>query len=47
MGTMKNAHTISVGKPERKRTLGRPRIRRKDNIRMNLRGCELDSSGSG
>jgi hypothetical protein len=29
---------IFVGKPEGKRQLGRPRLRREDNIRMDLRG---------
>jgi hypothetical protein len=36
MGGMKNAYNILVGKSERKRPLGRPRRRWKDNIRMNL-----------
>jgi len=42
MGEMRNAHIISVRKPEWKRPLGRPRHRWKDNIRMDLReiGCE-------
>jgi hypothetical protein len=38
---MKNAHTILVGKPERKRPFGRPKCRWEDNtknIRMDLRG---------
>jgi hypothetical protein len=34
---MRNAYKISVGKPEGKRPLGRPRHRWKDNIRMHLR----------
>jgi hypothetical protein len=34
---MKNAYKISVGKPERKRPLGRPRRRWEDNISMNIR----------
>jgi len=42
MGENGNVNKILVGKSERKRPLGRPRRRRKDNIRMNLReiGCE-------
>jgi hypothetical protein len=32
-----NAYRILVGKPERKRPLGRPRRRWEDNIRMDLR----------
>jgi hypothetical protein len=32
-----NAYMILVGKPEGKRTLGRPRCRWVDNIKMNLR----------
>jgi hypothetical protein len=37
MGVMGNAYTISVGKPEGKRSLGRPRHRWEDNIRMDTR----------
>jgi hypothetical protein len=33
----RNAYGILVGKPEGKRTLGRPRRRLVDNIKMNLR----------
>ena len=40
----RGAHKVSVGKPERKRPLGRPRRRWEDNIKMDLeevgRGCE-------
>jgi hypothetical protein len=36
-GEKKNAYEILVGKPERKRPLGRPRRRWEDNIRMDLR----------
>jgi len=32
----RNAYRILVGKPEGKRSVGRPRRRRKDNIKMNL-----------
>jgi hypothetical protein len=34
---MRNAFKISVGKPEGKRALGRPRRRREDNMKMDLR----------
>jgi hypothetical protein len=34
---MKNAYKILVKKPERKRPLGRPRQRCKDNIKRNLK----------
>jgi hypothetical protein len=52
MGEKWNAYGILVGKPEGKRTLGRPRHRWVDNIKMNLREIEwgwygLDRTGSG
>jgi hypothetical protein len=34
---MRNAYKILVGKPERKRSLGRPRSEWEDNTRMDLR----------
>jgi hypothetical protein len=37
MGEMRDAYRILVGKPEGKSSLGRPRHRRKINIRMNRR----------
>jgi hypothetical protein len=37
MGEKKTAYRILVGKPEGKRPLVRPRRRREDNIRMDLR----------
>jgi hypothetical protein len=37
MGEKRNAYRILVVKPERKIPLGRPRCRREDNIRMDLR----------
>jgi hypothetical protein len=37
MGEMRNAYSILVRKFEGKRPLGRPRRRREDNIRMDLR----------
>jgi hypothetical protein len=36
MGEKKNAYRLMVGKPEGKRTLGRPRHRWVDNIKMDL-----------
>jgi len=33
----RGAHRVLVGKPERKRPLGRPRRRWEDNIKMDLR----------
>jgi hypothetical protein len=37
MGEKRNAYRILMGRPERKRPLGRPRCRWVDNIKMNLR----------
>jgi hypothetical protein len=37
MGDTRNAHKISMGKPEAQRPLGRPRRRWEDNIRIYLR----------
>jgi hypothetical protein len=36
MGGMRSAYKILVGKPEEKRSLGRPRLRWEDNIKMVL-----------
>jgi hypothetical protein len=36
MGAKRNAYRIFLGKPEGKRTLGRPRRRWVDNIKMDL-----------
>jgi hypothetical protein len=36
-GEKRNAYRILVGKPERKRPLGRPRRRWVDNIKIDLR----------
>jgi hypothetical protein len=51
MGEVRGAYNVLVGKPERRRPLGRPRRRWEDNIEMDLReivwGCGLDSFGSG
>jgi hypothetical protein len=41
-GEKRNAYRISVGKPEGKRPLGRPRRRWVDNIKMDLRAIEWD-----
>jgi hypothetical protein len=43
MGGMKNTYNILVGKPEWKRTFGRPRRKKEDNIRMDL--TEICSEG--
>jgi hypothetical protein len=45
MGEQRNAYKISVGKPEGKRPLGRPRRRWEDNVRMDLREIGLGGMG--
>jgi hypothetical protein len=40
MGEKRNAYRILLGKPEEKRPLERPRCRRVDNIKMDLRKRE-------
>ena len=52
MGEGKGVYRVLVGKPERKRPLGKPRLRWEDNIKMDLQevGCGgygLDRAGSG
>jgi hypothetical protein len=42
MEEKRNAYRILVGKPERKRSLGRPRRRWEDNTRMDLREIGWD-----
>jgi hypothetical protein len=42
LGENRNAYRILVGKPEGRRTLGRPRRRWVDNIKMDLRGIGWD-----
>jgi hypothetical protein len=45
MGSKRNAYRILVGKPEGKRPLGRPRRKREENIKMDLREigrCGMD-----
>jgi hypothetical protein len=37
MEEMRNAYTISIGKPDWKRQLGRSRLGREDNIKMDLK----------
>jgi len=51
MGKRRGAYRILVGSPEGRSPLGRPRRRRKDNIKMDLQevGCGygLNRAGSG
>jgi hypothetical protein len=42
IGKNRNSYRILVGKPERKRPLGRPRRRWVDNIKMNFREIGWD-----
>jgi hypothetical protein len=42
MGERRNAYRILVGNPEGKRSLGRPRRRWVDNIKIDLRSIEWD-----
>jgi hypothetical protein len=42
MGENRNAYRISVGKPEGKRSLGRPRRRWVKNVKMDLREAGWD-----
>jgi hypothetical protein len=42
MGAKRNAYTVLVGKPEGKRSLGRPGHRWMDNIEKNIREIEWD-----
>jgi hypothetical protein len=37
---MRNSYYVFIGKPGRKRPLGRPRLRWEDNIRMDIRKIE-------
>jgi hypothetical protein len=45
MGEMGNAYKILVGKPERKRPLGKLTRRWEDNIRMDLEETECEGAG--
>ena len=40
MGEGRGVHRVLMGKPEGKRSLGRPRRRWEDNIKMDLQGRE-------
>jgi len=40
MGEVRGVYRVLVGKPERKRSLGRPRRRWEDNIKMDLQEVE-------
>ena len=48
MGGRRGVYSVLVGKPERKRPLGRPRSRWEDNIKMDLHevGCGVWSGSS-
>jgi hypothetical protein len=37
LGELRGAYNILIGRPEGRRPLGRPRCRREDNIKMDLR----------
>jgi hypothetical protein len=41
MGERRGVYRVLVGKPEGKRTLGRPRRRWEDNIKMGLTGSRM------
>jgi hypothetical protein len=41
MGEERKVYTVLVGKPERRRPLGRPRRRWEDGVRMDLREIDL------
>ncbi|KAJ4450328.1 hypothetical protein ANN_01748 [Periplaneta americana] len=45
MGESRNAYRVLLGRPERKRPLGRPRRRWEDNIKMDLREVGYDGRG--
>jgi hypothetical protein len=50
IGKMRSPSRILLGNPEGRRQLGRPRRRRRDNIKMDIQevmGHGLDFSGSG
>jgi hypothetical protein len=46
-GEDRGVHRVSVGKPEGKRPLGRPRRRWEDNIKLDLQKLGRDGVGSG
>jgi hypothetical protein len=41
MGKRRGIYRVSMGKPEGRRPLGRPRLKWKDNIKMDLREVRL------
>jgi len=44
MGENRGVYRVLVGKPERKRPLGRPRLRWEDNIKMeSFRKCDVET----
>jgi hypothetical protein len=43
MRQSRGAYRISMAKPERRRTLGRPRHNREDNIKMDIRKLGMDA----
>jgi hypothetical protein len=47
MGEERKVYKVLVGKPKGKRPLERPRHRWENGVRMDLRECGLDSTGSG
>jgi hypothetical protein len=47
MRQVRNAEKIFVVKPDRKRPLERHTHSWKDNMKVDTRGCRMDSSGSG
>jgi hypothetical protein len=44
MGEGRGVYRVLVGRPEGKRPLGRPRHRREDNIKMDLRETGIDGA---
>jgi hypothetical protein len=44
MGEGRGAYRVLVGRPERKRPQGRPRLRWEDNIKMDLREIGMDGA---
>jgi hypothetical protein len=44
VGEGRGVYRVLVGRPERKRPLGRPRRRWEDNIKMDLRGIGIDGA---
>jgi len=44
MGKVRGVYEVLVGRPETKRPMGRPRLRWRDKIKMDLRETEIDES---